>query len=214
MCQQLGKLSEETAYGYIVNAKDKFYDDHFNDGIIPTVGFDIEDLDSAPTPAQCVENYLRNINDETFELSLFVDKNYFRSEAQGECLRIIKENLGKISDEVKKEINGILNVTNIDKLAGSVDEYIAAYEKNGVTTLVYGDVTADEKVTAGDVLAIRKFVAGQKITFDTFAADVNTDGKITASDVLLIRKHIAGQNIVLGPEFSYDDDEPDVVIGE
>ena len=60
---------------------------------------------------------------------------------------------------------------------------------------LYGDANGDKKVTAADVLLIRKKVAGQKVTIDETVCDVNFDKKITAADVLLIRRHIAGQSV-------------------
>ena len=67
-----------------------------------------------------------------------------------------------------------------------------------LTPIVYGDVNGDGKVTAADVLLIRKNIAGQNVPVSKDVADVNCDGKLTASDVLLIRKYIAGQNVKLG----------------
>lgn len=62
-------------------------------------------------------------------------------------------------------------------------------------TPTYGDATGDGKVTAADVLIIRKNIAGQSVTLNIDLSDVNKDGKLTAADVLIIRKHIAGQQI-------------------
>lgn len=62
----------------------------------------------------------------------------------------------------------------------------------------YGDANNDGKITAADVLLIRKFIAGQNVPLNEKAADVNCDGKLTAADVLMIRKFITGQNIHLG----------------
>lgn len=200
--EELSKLYDETAYSYLMNAEENFYEQH-EDFISSTIYNGFED-DYEPTPADYVEHYCSNIGDNLFELSLFVDKNYFRSENQGESLVKIKENLAEISDAVKSDIDGIITVTKVEKLASDVDAYIAAFEENGVTALNYGDVTSDEKVTASDVLQIRKSIAGQNVQFDTYAADVNVDGKVTASDVLMIRKYIAGQDIVFGPYYIED----------
>lgn len=64
--------------------------------------------------------------------------------------------------------------------------------------ITYGDANGDGKITAADVLMIRKSIAGQSIAINNAASDVNCDGKLTAADVLLIRKFIAGQSVVLG----------------
>lgn len=76
--------------------------------------------------------------------------------------------------------------------------------ENGISAnyfeIVYGDVTHDLKVTASDVLTVRRMIAGS-VTADEdgqTAADVNLDGKVTANDVLIIRKKISGQTISLG----------------
>lgn len=63
------------------------------------------------------------------------------------------------------------------------------------STGMWGDANGDGKVTANDVLLIRKFAAGQSVSLDRNMSDVNQDGKITANDVLMIRKKIAGQNV-------------------
>lgn len=60
---------------------------------------------------------------------------------------------------------------------------------------LWGDANGDSKVTAADVLLIRKKIAGQSVTLDESVCDVNQDNKVTAADVLLIRKHIAGQAV-------------------
>lgn len=75
---------------------------------------------------------------------------------------------------------------------------IFEYTLLDAVNLNYGDANCDSKVTAADVLVIRKSIAGQELTFGIVASDVNCDRKITTSDVLLIRKKIAGQNIILG----------------
>lgn len=58
-----------------------------------------------------------------------------------------------------------------------------------------GDANGDAKITANDVLLIRKSIAGQKVDIYDAAADVNHDGKVTANDALLIRRFIAGQPV-------------------
>lgn len=63
------------------------------------------------------------------------------------------------------------------------------------SNVMYGDANGDDKVTASDVLIIRKHISGQKVSINTDVADVTLDGKITASDVLIIRKYISGQSV-------------------
>lgn len=78
-------------------------------------------------------------------------------------------------------------------------------------TVTYGDANNDGKITAADVLIIRKHIAGQSVKLDTNVSDVNVDGKVTAADVLLIRKFIAGQDVTLGPA---EDLPQEIISGE
>lgn len=59
---------------------------------------------------------------------------------------------------------------------------------------VFGDANGDGKVSIGDVLLVRKYIAGliDEDSVNIDAADVNGDGRLTIGDVLFIRKYIAG----------------------
>lgn len=205
ICRSLSDLYFETAPGYITFAEDEFWEQN-EDASWAYLYFDDEYV---PSPADYVNNYYYNVCDNVFSLGLFVDINYFRSENQCGNLVEIRDNLAKISDAVKEDIDEMLTVANFEQFSTDVVDYLEAYSVQGVTPLVYGDVTGDAKVTANDVLLIRKSIAGQEIDIDPFAADVNVDGYATANDVLLIRKFVAGQNIVFGPEQYID--EPDYI---
>jgi len=54
-----------------------------------------------------------------------------------------------------------------------------------------GDVNGDGKITAKDVLLLRKYLAGITVEISTAASDVNGDGNVSMADILLIRQHIA-----------------------
>lgn len=60
--------------------------------------------------------------------------------------------------------------------------------------IVKGDVNGDGKVSGGDILLIKRAVAGMmELSEDQFAAaDVNGDGKVNGGDILLVKRHIAG----------------------
>lgn len=64
------------------------------------------------------------------------------------------------------------------------------------TSTVKGDVSGDLKVTAKDVLLIRRFLSGSLPSGTTFIkdnGDVTGDGKITSLDVLRIRQYLGGK---------------------
>ena len=94
-------------------------------------------------------------------------------------------------------VNGDLTSMTITIRLKSDSVKVSPSFENGVN-IKYGDVNGDGKVTAADVLLIRKSIAGQNVTLNKTAADVNCDDKLTAADVLLVRKFIAGQNVTLG----------------
>lgn len=100
--------------------------------------------------------------------------------------------------------NGFIKIPDfhIDCYSGTAgEEYAAENELNYTShdiTVIFGDANNDGKVTANDVLLIRKNIAGQSVKMNTAAADVNCDGKLTATDVLMIRKSISGQQVNFG----------------
>ena len=104
----------------------------------------------------------------------------------------------------KWDISGDYEIVNGDLTSMSItirlksDSVKVSPSFEGGANIKYGDVNGDDKVTAADVLLIRKSIAGQNVTLNKTAADVNCDDKLTAADVLLVRKFIAGQNVTLG----------------
>ncbi|WHH57906.1 S8 family serine peptidase [Petroclostridium sp. X23] len=62
------------------------------------------------------------------------------------------------------------------------------------TSIVYGDLNEDERVTAGDATLVLRAVVGLTALTDAqqIAADVNGDGRITAGDATLILRKVVG----------------------
>lgn len=61
------------------------------------------------------------------------------------------------------------------------------------TTYTPGDVNADNKINATDVVLMRRhIVGGYDVEIDEDAANVNDDGKVNSMDVTIVRRYIAG----------------------
>lgn len=56
-----------------------------------------------------------------------------------------------------------------------------------------GDLDANGRITAADVVIIKKLISGTEAIDDQRFADLNLDGRINASDVLLLKQAIAGK---------------------
>lgn len=73
---------------------------------------------------------------------------------------------------------------------------IDATTVNGSITLLEctpGDVDGNDKVNVGDVILVRKHLAGgYDVTINESAANVNGDTKVNTADVILLRQFIAG----------------------
>lgn len=72
-----------------------------------------------------------------------------------------------------------------------------------------GDLNGDQKVNSGDIILLRRHVAGGYAqTINEAAGDVNNDGKKNSGDIILIRRYIAGgYGVVLmpsGPQCSHE----------
>ncbi len=80
------------------------------------------------------------------------------------------------------------------------------YNPNG-TTLIYGDVDGDKKVSAKDALIIlRQTIKAVQFTDEqTAAADVDQDGKVSAKDSMAIQRYTinTGKNEYIGKEFVF-----------
>lgn len=80
----------------------------------------------------------------------------------------------------------------LDTNLSSVDVTI----KNGSVSVVDylpGDLNGDNKVNTGDIILLRRHIAGgYEQTINESAADVNSDGKSNTGDIILVRRYIAG----------------------
>lgn len=60
-------------------------------------------------------------------------------------------------------------------------------------TLIYGDVNGDTKVNTGDIVYVRRFIAGgYNVDINEAAANVNGDDKVNTGDIILLRRFVAG----------------------
>lgn len=131
----------------------------------------------------------------------FSDDEYFLSGTEFSATPVIDPlSGGKVSAEVQGDVEQI----GIYQYKISGEGQLIYTLENGTKRVVnvhlynYGDVNSDGKITANDVLLIRKHIAGQKVNIVKLAADANGNGKITASDVLLVREYAAGQDVEFG----------------
>ena len=78
--------------------------------------------------------------------------------------------------------------------------------------IMYGDANGDGKVTASDIVRLKKYFAGFDPDYGTSkveisdGADANGDGKVTSSDIVRLKKYFA--------EFDPDTGESSVVLGK
>lgn len=61
-----------------------------------------------------------------------------------------------------------------------------------VTVGIPGDINGDGRVTAADLLRLRRYLAGQNVLVETGNADLNGDGQINLSDLMLLQKLLTG----------------------
>ncbi|MBQ6698607.1 MAG: hypothetical protein IJN09_06145, partial [Oscillospiraceae bacterium] len=65
----------------------------------------------------------------------------------------------------------------------------------GVTVIdyLYGDLNSDQKINAGDIIFLRRHVAGgYEQNINEAAGDVNLDGKLNTGDIIFVRRYVAG----------------------
>jgi hypothetical protein len=72
------------------------------------------------------------------------------------------------------------------------------------TSIMYGDVNGDGKITAADVTMLLQYLSEWDLgdSINLANADVNGDGRITASDVTVLLQYLAEWDVVLGPKKS------------
>lgn len=76
------------------------------------------------------------------------------------------------------------------KTGTRVITYENGTQKNISTVIIHGDVDCDGKVTAKDVIKLKKYIAGQPFTLNTVAADVDCDGDVDVNDKNLASKKV------------------------
>ena len=114
---------------------------------------------------------------------------------------------GAFKDSTLKKIVMLNNVKNIEKGAFTENSKTVIYGKDGSVAQryaqennmefrIYCDINGDEKITATDLLQIKKHIVeinDQMLNEDEqIRADINCDEKVTTTDLLTIKKVIVG----------------------
>lgn len=121
--------------------------------------------------------------------------------------RVSAVNLGASVEEFLRKVgvqNGSAYVytaaTNL-KTAGvmATGDYVGIYNlkgywHTGYTVVIWGDVNGDGKISAADLLKVRRHLLdeGSLDGWYALAADASGDGKISAADLLKIQRHLLG----------------------
>ena len=92
-----------------------------------------------------------------------------------------------------------ITVTGTDIVNANEEEVSVTVVSGGVEVIsrIPGDTNDDGKISAADVLRLRKYLAGMEVEINLSNADVTGDGKVSAADVLRLRKYLAGMDVVL-----------------
>ena len=92
-----------------------------------------------------------------------------------------------------------ITVTGTDIVNANEEEVSVTVVSGGVEVIsrIPGDTNDDGKISAADVLRLRKYLAGMEVEINLLNADVTGDGKVSAADVLRLRKYLAGMDAVL-----------------
>ena len=92
-----------------------------------------------------------------------------------------------------------ITVTGTDIVNANEEEVSVTVVSGGVEVIsrIPGDTNDDGKISAADVLRLRKYLAGMEVEINLSNADVTGDGKVSAADVLRLRKYLAGMDAVL-----------------
>lgn len=77
--------------------------------------------------------------------------------------------------------------------AGHVDVDYVCTACGTAESYTYGDLDGDGVIVTGDVVLLRRYIAGgYGVTINPLAADLNGDGVLTSTDVVILRRYIAG----------------------
>ena len=92
-----------------------------------------------------------------------------------------------------------ITVTGTDIVNANEEEVSVTVVPGGIEVIsrIPGDTNDDGKISAADVLRLRKYLAGMEVEINLLNADVTGDGKVSAADVLRLRKYLAGMDAVL-----------------
>ena len=78
-------------------------------------------------------------------------------------------------------------------------DYVCIYNlkgfwHTGYTVVIWGDVNGDGKISAAELLKVRRHLLdeGSLDGWYALAADASGDGKISAADLLKIQRHLLG----------------------
>ncbi|MBQ7897962.1 MAG: hypothetical protein IJ323_06015 [Clostridia bacterium] len=88
-----------------------------------------------------------------------------------------------------------INITVVDSYDNDMETVLVSNTSATVTVVHYtpGDVNGDGNVTARDITALSRYIAGgYNITVVEAALDINRDGNVTARDITTLSRYIAG----------------------
>ena len=74
------------------------------------------------------------------------------------------------------------------------------------TTSICGDVNKDGTVNVVDMIKLKSYLLGNKITISDSSSDVDGDGKITATDAVELSMYLTAASCVFTSEKTKDSD--------
>lgn len=105
---------------------------------------------------------------------------------------------GRIGSYESYGVKVTVKLSGDDVMICGCEKFDSVPELESVPETVPGDSNGDGSVSAKDVSALMKSLAGFGSVPDEAAADANGDGVINAKDVAQIMKYLAGWDVVLG----------------
>ena len=126
------------------------------------------------------------------EKAIWVDEN--GSNVNGEILSLKFMVLDTAEDGLAEITVTEMDVVNVDEEDVSVMVVSGGIE---VISRIPGDTNDDGKISAADVLRLKKYLAGMEVEINLLNADVTGDGKVSAADLLRLKKYFAGMDAVL-----------------
>ena len=126
------------------------------------------------------------------EKAIWVDEN--GSNVNGEILSLKFMVLDTAEDGLAEITVTGMDVVNVDEEDVSVMVVSGGIE---VISRIPGDTNYDGKISAADVLRLKKYLAGMEVEINLLNADVTGDGKVSAADLLRLKKYFAGMDAVL-----------------